>query len=327
MYLASTTSGKRLQRPRVKDSSAAIETEEAGIASTEAQTQFRITVHTNAYKHPRAGILGRFVELTANSQSLAQLRRALTSRLPFLKLSSDVKSVVYLTWLVPVHLCEDLVPAGVRLWQRDGLTPFTVLTYQHTHFGPSILGSLRRLLPSPLQSNWRLYLEHAPEGASSVRTVLFLKNIMNSVVYSLGTRVFSDALPTHLAAKFVHRREGDHFSSEIVPGTGSSPALVCDIRCSCSQSLGPRFASMFGSWQSAVEFLTCQEAAVSRVENPNCLAFAEIHLPIDLSQVLPAEPLDVPPECSMLPMLQPVEGPLCFVVPNVPFRALSERLL
>jgi hypothetical protein len=281
----------------------------------------------NAYKHPRIGALGWLAEWIANSRTLPVLRRTVTSRLPFLKLESDITSVVYLTWLVPASLCEDFVPPGVRLWQRDGLTPFTILTYRHGHFGPSALGPLRRLFPSPLQSNWRLYLEQAPDGAPPIRTVLFLKNVMNSVAYSLGTRVFSDALPTHLAAEFVHRCDGDLFFTEITSGSGGAPSLECTVSRSSIQSRSPEFLSMFGSWPNAVEFLACQDAAVAYVEGAKRLAFAEIKLPIDLSCVLPAEVAQTSPKCSMLSVLRPIEGPFCFVVPSVHFRALSEQLL
>lgn len=77
------------------------------------------------------------------------------ARLPFLTLHSDVRDVVYVSWLVDAAAAQKLVPAGVTLWQRDGKTPFTVLTYRHGHFGPALPGPLRKLLPSPLQSNWR----------------------------------------------------------------------------------------------------------------------------------------------------------------------------
>lgn len=242
-------------------------------------------------------------------------------------MASDVRNVVYLTWLVPVETCKDLVPAGVNLWQRDGLTPFTVLTYRHTHFGPSAFGRLRHLFPSPLQSNWRLYLDGSPADATQGSTVLFVKNVMNSLVYALATRAISDALPTHLAAAFDHARKGDIIRTEIVPGEGSSPALTCTVRCINDRQLPPKFMATFGSWLSAVEFLACQEAAVAHVDDIDRLAFAKIQLPIDLTQVLSARPVGPPPSCSILSLLHPVEGPLCFVIPKVPFVALSERLL
>jgi hypothetical protein len=283
--------------------------------------------HANAYRHPHRGMFGRIVEQLANSTTVARMRYAVMSRLPFVKLESEVADVVYLTWLVPVSACASFVPKGVRLWQKNGLTPFTVLTYRHGHFGPSALGILRKLFPSPLQSNWRLYLEQAPAGAPPVRTVLFLKNVMNSLVYALGTRLFSDALPTHLAADFVHRRDGLATHTEIAAGAGSAPSLLCSLRLGCMPALRTDFASMFGSWAGAVEFLSCQDGAVAQVGRVDRLAFAEIELPIDLATALPAEPSDGLPTCSLHGTLRPVGEPLCFVVPRVRFRAVSERLL
>lgn len=283
--------------------------------------------NANAYRHPHRGLFGRLVERLANSATLARMRYAVMSRLPFLKLESEVENVVYLTWLVPVSDCDCFVPKGVRLWQKNGLTPFTVLTYRHGHFGPSALGRLRKLFPSPLQSNWRLYLEPASPGAPPVRTVLFLKNVMNSLMYALGTRLFSDALPTHLAAQFVHRRGGLATHTDIAAGAGSAPSLSCRLRLGCMPTLTADFTSMFGSWTDAVEFLSCQDGAVAQVDRVDRLAFAEIELPIDLASVIPAEPVDGVPSCSLHGVLRPVGGPLCFVVPRVRFRAVSERLL
>lgn len=270
-------------------------------------------------------MLGRVAERLANSPALANARLAVMSRLPFLKLESDVSNVVYLTWLIDAEAAQAFVPAGARLWQRGGKTPFTVLTYRHGHFGPAALGPLRKLFPSPMQSNWRLYLEEAPHQASPARTVLFLKNIMSSVAYALGTRLFSDALPSHLAARFVHRADGNTFDTSIAPGGGSAPSLSSSARLAGAKQLSPPFAAVFGSWNKAVDFLCCQDAAVAHVERLDRLAFAEIELPIDLGQVRPLDASAA--QCSFLAGLPPAEAPLCFLVPAVKFLAVSERLL
>lgn len=86
---------------------------------------------------------------------------------------------------------------------------------------------------------------------------------MNSLAYSLATREFSDVLPTHLAAEFAHRRDGDLFFTEITSGSGSSLSLECTVRLSAVPSLTPQFESIFGSWSDAVEFVTCQDAVVA----------------------------------------------------------------
>jgi len=159
---------------------------------------------TNNYIHPTPGLPGRLLARLANSRRIAAARRAVFSRLPFLTLESDVRDVVYLTWMMDAATAQAMVPAGVRLWQRNGLTPFSILTYRHGHFGPALAGPARRLLPSPLQSNWRFYLEEPGK-------VYFVRNVMDRALHALGTRIFSDILPTHLPERFVHAREGEEY--------------------------------------------------------------------------------------------------------------------
>ncbi len=284
----------------------------------------------NAYVHPRPGWMGRRLSALANSAAWARWRRAAMSRLPFPALQSEVTDVVYLTWLAPLEACAAWVPAGLRLWQRGGLTPFTVLSYRHGNFGPAALGPLRRCLPSPLQSNWRLYLETAPPGTPGAPTVLFLKNAIGSLPHALATRLFSDALPTHLPAAFTHRRQGDVWRTRIDPGAGSAPALDCAVELSAPRPapvLGPAWAGAFGTWREAVRFLALQDAAVAPLADGR-LAFAEIELPVDLDGALPAALSDSGCECPLARALRPVEdAPFCFVVPRVGFKVVSERVL
>jgi hypothetical protein len=163
-------------------------------------------MHSNSYKHPHRGVVGTMVEWVVNSRRFAAVRRSLLSRLPFLQLQSDVFDVVYLTWLVPVASTRIYSPDSIELWQRNGLTPFTILTYRHKHFGPAMLGPFRQLFPSPHQSNWRFYLRNAPPGAPDDRTVLFTHNVLSSLPYVLGARTMSDVLPAYLPARFIHRK-------------------------------------------------------------------------------------------------------------------------
>ena len=247
------------------------------------------------------------------------------ARLPFLTLHSDVRDVVYVSWLVDAAAAQKLVPAGVALWQRDGKTPFTVLTYRHGHFGPALPGPLRRLLPSPLQSNWRLYLDHTPPGAPAVPCVYFLKNIMDSLPHALGTRLFSDILPTHLAAGMTLEVGATQVHCGIASGTGSAPALNVQADITAEHDLDADWQALFGNWHAAVAFLACQDAAIAHVPRNGKLVFGEIELPVDVDQVqaLTAWRAD----CGMLRQLPPVSRPFAFLVPQVDFKALSERLL
>jgi hypothetical protein len=281
----------------------------------------------NQFRAPRRGFWATIMTWLTNSPRVAAARRAAMSRLPFLTLESDVADVVYLNWMVEVSKVQSLIPAGTELWQIGGRTPFTILTYRHGHFGPSIFGPLRSLFPSPLQSNWRLYLATAPERAPRVRTVFFLKNVMSSTLYSLGTRLFSDALQTHLADSFSLEMTGSSCRIEIQPGEGSAPKLKASLSPSPSRELPSTFREAFGSWEAAVEYLTLQDAAVTRVPGTQRLAFSEIDLPIDLSTL---QPLNLEPQefqCPFAELLGVESHALCFLLPGVRFRALSERLL
>jgi hypothetical protein len=279
----------------------------------------------NTYRHPRAGWPGRLFAALANCTRFADLRQAVMSRLPFLTLHSDVRDVVYVSWLVDAAAAQQLLPAGVTLWQRGGKTPFTVLTYRHGHFGPALPGPLRRLLPSPLQSNWRLYLDHTPPDAPAVPCVYFLKNIMDSLPHALGTRLFSDILPTHLANAMTLEVSATQARCAIASGAGSAPALDVQAAITAEHGLDADWQQLYGNWRDAVAFLACQDAAIAPVPRNSKLAFGEIDLPVDVDQVqaLTAWRAD----CGLLGQLPPISKPFAFLVPKVAFRALSERLL
>lgn len=286
-------------------------------------------MHDNRYRHPHPGRFGRLLNRLANSARLANLRQAVMSCLPFPTLASEVRDVIYVSWLVDAAAAQALLPPGTPLWQRNGRTPFTVLTYRHGHFGPALLGPLRRLLPSPLQSNWRLYLAHTPSGAPDVACVFFLKNVMDSLPHALGTRLLSDLLPTHLAAGMAHEVTPNEVTPtqarcSIAAGSGSAPAL--EVECHAGEpELDADWQALFGNWREAVAFLACQDAAVAHVPRNDRLAFGEISLPVDLTQVRALSPRLA--DYGLDDVLPPVSAPFAFLVPAVPFRALSERLL
>ncbi len=281
----------------------------------------------NGFVYPTAGLLGKFINRLVACQLLLRFRRALFSRLPFLTLASDVKNVVYCTWVVAVSDVIHLVPPGVVLKQRNGSTLFTVLTYAHDHFGPKIAGPLRRIFPSPLQSNWRFYVEALPGDVPTEKTVLFVKNIFDNPLYAIGTRLFSDALPSHLAERFEHAALNEQFSTMIFAGAGSAPDFQCVAETTSERSLPQALAPFFDSWLSAVTFLCLQHGAISQVEHCARLAYAEIDLPVDIDAVEPLTSLDQPERGKFLRQIGATGRPFCFRVPSVPFSVLSERLL
>ncbi|KVO67344.1 hypothetical protein WJ78_13980 [Burkholderia ubonensis] len=283
--------------------------------------------YTNAFVHPSAGIVGRLANRVVASRPLLRTRRALLSRLPFLQLASDVQDVVYCTWLVDLANVAHLVPPGVRLAARDGKTPFTILTYAHRHFGPRAAGPLRRLFPSPLQSNWRLYVDTLAGRKPAEQTVLFVKNVFDHPLYALGSRLFSDALPSHLAQRFEHTARDGRFSTLLAGGDGSAPDFRCIAETTSERALPAELAPFFDSWRSAVTFLSLQHGAIAHVEDCNGLAHARIDLPIDVEAVKPLRPVEPVGHGEFLQRIGAVGAPFCFVVPGVAFRVLSERVL
>ena len=278
------------------------------------------------YLHPYPGVFGRILEGLLNARGLARLRHAVLSRLPFPVLRSDVTDVVYVTWMVDARAAQALLPAGLRVWARDGRTPLTVLTYRHGHFGPALAGPLRRLFPSPLQSNWRLYLDGPLPPGAPPQTVWFLENMMDSGAYVAATRLFSDIMRTHRPARFTHGRAGEGFTTRIEPGAGSAPALECTAAPDAQPVLPPAFAAAFGSWNDAVAMLACQDAALGWSARLGKLVLSHIDLPIPLDGVRPLVPAG-PVACSLLEALPADGAPLCFLVPRVRFRVLSETLV
>jgi Uncharacterized conserved protein (COG2071) len=263
------------------------------------------------YTHPHQGAFGNGLAKLFNSRRFATYRRAAMSRLPFMTLDSDVVDVVYMNWLVDEALAAPFAPPGARLWSHQGRTPLTVLTYRHGHFGPRWMGPLRRWMPSPLQSNWRLYLAEPLADAPPIPTVAFVYNMMDSLAYVAGTRLFSDALPSHWPARFDFRVTADEAIIGIAPGDGSAPRLVARA------ARGARAASQ----DAAVVEVPTVEGAPARS------ALATIALPVDAASV---EPLLLDTQTLDCPLLQRLDADpeaLCFLLHSVRFSALSERLL
>jgi hypothetical protein len=218
------------------------------------------------------------------------------------------------------------VPVGVHLVERGEHTLLTVLTYRHSHFGPQLAGPLRRLFPSPRQSNWRLYVDGHPEGKSAERVVLFIKNIFDSPVYGLGSRCFSDALPSHVAGRFEHRKTADGYHTSIESGGGSAPAFALNLALQNQRALPDEFGCFFSSWEDAVAWLSLQDAAIAQIAGTTRIALAGIDLPIDLQTVQPATAIDQMPG-QFLRDLGVNTPPFCFVVPGVHFQVLWEKIL
>jgi hypothetical protein len=115
------------------------------------------TGHWSPWRHPSNGLLPRILDQFCNSRWV----RYVGEHLPILAMTSDITDLVYINYLVDADRLEKLVPPMLKLQRvgpRQAHAMFSILVYRHGHFGPICFGSLRRLWPSPIQSNWRIYV-------------------------------------------------------------------------------------------------------------------------------------------------------------------------
>lgn len=277
---------------------------------------------------------GRFTSLyrralapLANWDGVRDLMRVILRPLPFLHMVSNIRDVVYLSWLVPVERVRHLVDERLPLDVRDGLTAVSILTYRHGHFGLRIMGPARRLTPSPVQSNWRLYLQ-APADRDASEGIAFFHNGIDNALYCLGARLMADGLPVHLWANAHHERIDDAVHSELDPGDGSAPSLRCRVRelrpdDAQTRELPPAFAQRFPDWTATVDYLVRQDRGERIHEAVGLRSRSAIHIPIDPADAHPA----VVEELSSETLADLVIGcdVLAFVVPRVDFAALGEH--
>lgn len=277
------------------------------------------------FTSPHPGAFGTLQNRIANAALLRRVRRALFRRLPFLVLASDVRDIVYANWVVPTAAVARFVPPGVALVEADGHTILTILTYAHGHFGPALAGPLRRLFPSPLQSNWRLYVRAIDGRAPPVPTVLFLANMFDGALHALGTRLCSDVMLAHHAGDFVHDYAPDDWRSG-APGPGSAPSWRLAGGRATDPALPAAFRPFFPDVQAAVAALCLQDAAIAPLTDRDALAYARIDLPIDPATATLLR-VDRYRPGGLLRGIGAIDPPWCFHLPGVRFRALSETLL
>ncbi|ENV10871.1 hypothetical protein F966_00649 [Acinetobacter higginsii] len=253
---------------------------------------------------------------------LLQLRRLMMRILPFMRLQSQVSNVVYLSWLVDVEQVRLRYPKEVPLWEKDGKTIFTILTYQHQHFGFSFLGKLRQFLPSPKQSNWRFYLDD-----SQPKTVIFEQVVVDQVLYVLGGRLASDVMPAQYAAIFQHQRNQQAIQTEICLDQDYS--LKSEVQITTEKQLPVTWQTLFPSWDEAVQFLVDQDHAWAEwVDQPARMSQGDIQMPVQFQQIQAAEilSLNAPQLLQQFGLDEDAEA-LAFVVPELDFTVLGEQVL
>ncbi|HEY7329414.1 MAG TPA: DUF2071 domain-containing protein [Gemmataceae bacterium] len=212
------------------------------------------------WRHPRTSWIGRALEVLANSRLL----RAYCEWLPTVAFLSDITDVIYVNYLVEAERLEPFVPAGLelqRLGRAGRYALFTHLTYRHGHFGPRSLGPLRRLLPSPVHSNWRIYVVNPQTGQ---RGIYFVTNAIASTLHGLAARLLSEGMPMHVL-RHGTVQVGDDCACHVLldPGQGSAPDLEAVLRPGDAVLPGPPWNECFESHSAFLSYCVPQDRAFS----------------------------------------------------------------
>jgi hypothetical protein len=270
--------------------------------------------------HPHRKFFASFLNWLAENR-LARAYGEYVSSLAFI---SDITNVIYVNYLVEAERLIPLVPWGLelqRLGPRGEYALFSHLTYQHGNLGPRLLGPLRRFMPSPIQSNWRLYVF---DPQTNHEGVYFVTTAMNQAPPAIFARLLSEGLPMHLLEKAeVIARSDNSFYVCLDPGTGTAPDLRVILNSASTPLLSPPWNACFNSYHDFLAYCVPQDRGMSSQPWYGRVTRQEIELGIPLDICEPLLPASLVSKAA-----QAIVGdaqPLCFRVPQVTFRFHQEK--
>lgn len=271
------------------------------------------------WRAPVPGWRARVLEAIANSRFL----RRLCALLPVLAFRSDITEVVYVNYLLAADRLAALLPPGLQL-QRLGpsgqFAMFTFLTYRHGNFGPTILGPLRRLFGSPVQSNWRIYVR---DGHTDKQGIYFVHSAVTTELHALGARLMAEGMPMHLLARGEVSRAADGAMRVVLaPGQGSAPDAQLELRPSAERTLHGPWAQCFADYAAMLRYTVPQDRAMSTLPADRRTTCQEIDLGIPLDS---CEPLVGTVESQAAAAIVGDAAAVCFRVPRVLFRFTGEK--
>jgi hypothetical protein len=268
------------------------------------------------WHHPHAA-LRHLLDPIANSRFV----RAVAEFAPLPAFVSDITDVIYVNYVVDAALLEPLVPAGLEL-QRIGPEKrhaiFTFLSFRHGHFGPRLLGPLRRLLPSPIQTNWRIHVRDPRHGREGV---YFVTTAIANTFNALGARLMAEGMPMHVLAEAELRSEHGCFILKLEPGVGSAPDAEAALRPAATAPASGPWCAAFGSWRVMLSYIVPQDRALSTQPWCGHITRQEIRLDIPIDC---CEPLEGEVSSRAAAAYVGDAEPFCFRVASVKFRFDSE---
>ncbi len=275
------------------------------------------------WRYPARGLLARMLDVFANSR----LFGVLLEPLPEVEMRSDITDVIYVNYLVPASRLLPFVPPNLEL-ERVGppgdaekkYALFSFLTYRHGHFGFAFLGSLRRFMPSPIQTNWRI---HVRDPRTGHRGIYFITNAITHLIPALGARMLTEGMPMHVLADASVLVDSSTGKIELTldPGEGSAPdasiTLNQNPKIKAHVLEGP-WAECWRDFRDFLAYCVPQDRAMSSQPLRRRVSRQEIDLGIPLDA---CEPVHV--ERLVSRAATRIAGddvkPLCFRVANVSF--------
>lgn len=265
------------------------------------------------WRHPWRGPVGRGFDVLANSRLVG----VLCEPLPELAMRSDIRDVVYVNYLVEAARLAPLVPRGLalqRLGPQGRWALFTFLTYRHGHFGFRAMGALRRLLPSPVQTNWRIHVRDPRTGHEGI---YFVTNAIEHTLMALAARLTTRGMPMHVPARTKHRRtERGVYEVEFDPGHGSAPDLALALEECDEPALTGPWAECWPDWDSFLAYCVQQDRAMATQPEWGEVSRQEIDLGITPKVCVPLAGTVRSEHARAIVGDAP---PLCFRVPAVGF--------
>lgn len=266
------------------------------------------------WRFPRRGLIAAIIDPIANSR----LARFVGEFLPSPTFVSDITNVIYVNYVVEADRLKPFVPVGLEL-QRLGpgsrYALFTFLTYRHGHFGPRFLGPLRRLLPSPIQSNWRI---HVRDPQTGVKGVYFISTAITALPNALAARFLSEGVAMHLPrfAELTARPDGA-IHLVLDPGEGSSPDAIAELCPATMPEFTAPWSECFEDYHAFLNYCVPQDRAMSSQPWYCRVTRQEICLGISLDA---CEPLEGSVISEAAISIAGDAKPLCFRVAEVDFR-------
>lgn len=267
------------------------------------------------WHHPDRTPLGSLINLLGNSRVL----RLAGEKLPFVPLTSDIDNVIYLNYLVPSERLERFVPWGLELQKLgpDGeYALFSILTFRHGHFAPRFFGPLRKLMPSPIQSNWRV---HVRDPETDAMGIYFIATIITNTFNALLARTLSDGVSMHVPKSGTFKAtDGGRFHIDIVRGDSSSPDLKAAVEpCHRDTELPEPWKECFDTFPAFLAYCVPQDRAMYSQPWYERIVRQEIFLgiPLDVCQRMQAEIASD----AIREITGDASPPLVFRVPEVDF--------